>query len=71
MAQPHTTAAKLLLRKRYPVRMADALSLQPRIATGEASAAEMQEYRRIIRALRTKFTNGQLSPANARRLGIE
>ena len=68
MVQPHTSKPP---RRRYPVRLADALALQPRIAAGAASAAEMQEYRRIIGALRTKFTNGQLSPANARRLGIE
>jgi hypothetical protein len=56
---------------RLPARVADAASLQQRIADGVATPAEAQEYHRILNVLRSKFRAGSLSPENARRLGIE
>ena len=56
---------------RRPVRVADAVSLQQRIADGVATPAETQEHQRILNVLRSKFRAGSLSPENARRLGIE
>jgi hypothetical protein len=56
----------------YPVvRIEDAAALQQRIAAGAATPAEVEEYRRAFNELRRKFRDGQLSPASARRLGIE
>jgi hypothetical protein len=56
---------------RLPARVADAVSLQQRIADGVATPAEVQEYQRILNVLRSKLRAGSLSPENARRLGIE
>jgi hypothetical protein len=56
---------------RLPARVADAVSLQQRIADGLATPAEAQEYQRILNVLRSKFRAGSLSPGNARRFGIE
>ena len=56
---------------RLPARVADAASLQQRIADGVATPAEAQEYQRILNVLRSKFRAGSLSPENARRFGIE
>ena len=61
-------------KKLYPkfrVRLGDATALQQRIATGEATAADAAHYDKIIRELRRKFQNGQLSPQSARQFGIE
>jgi hypothetical protein len=61
-------------KKKYhypPVLIEDAAALQQRIAAGEATPTEVEEYRRTINELRRKFRDGQLSPASARRLGIE
>jgi hypothetical protein len=55
---------------RLPARVADAVSLQQRIADGLATPAEAREYRRIVNVLRSKFRAGSLSPENARRFGI-
>jgi hypothetical protein len=57
-------------RKPRP-RIDDAAALQQRIAAGEATPAEAQEYRRIINEFRRKFLNGKLAVESARRLGIE
>jgi hypothetical protein len=54
-----------------PNRVDDAATLQQRITDSVATADEEREYRRVINALRAKFRNGQLSPENARRLGID
>jgi hypothetical protein len=51
-------------------RIADTAALQERVAAGDASPDEAREYRRLLNELRNKFRNGQLSPENARRLGI-
>ena len=56
--------------RRLPVRIEDALALQPRIASEKATPDEVAEYRRVINVLRARFHNGALSPENARRLGI-
>ena len=57
-------------RKPSP-RIDDAVALQQRVAAGEATPAEADEYRRIINEFRRKFFNGQLAPESARRFGIE
>ncbi len=76
--QKHTESAaprvRLKPKKAYPrlpARVADATSLQQRIADGVATPAEAQEYHRILNVLRSKFRAGSLSPENARRLGIQ
>ena len=56
---------------RLPARVADAVSLQQRVADGVATPAVAQEHQRILNVLRSKFRAGSLSPENARRLGIE
>ena len=61
-------------KKKYhypPVLIEDAAALQQRVMAGAATPAEAEEYRRTINELRRKFRDGQLSPASARRLGIE
>lgn len=61
-------------RKRYPrfnPRIDDAKALQQRIAAGEATPAEAQQFAKMIREFRRKFQNGQLSPQSAGQLGIE
>jgi hypothetical protein len=75
-ARPTPRKAKPGQRKKkkyhYPVvRIEDAAALQQRIAAGAATPAEAEEYRRAFNELRRKFRDGQLSPASARRLGIE
>jgi hypothetical protein len=56
----------------YPkVRIADAAALQQRIAAGEATPDEARQYQRIINELAAKYRAGTLSPASARRFGIE
>ena len=56
--------------KKYTERFSDALLLQQRVASGTATDAETGEYFRLLNALRRKFREGQLSVANAERLGI-
>ena len=61
-------------KKHYPqfsVRVADALTLQQRIAAGEATPVDERAYQRIINAYRRKFRNGELSAQLARQFGIE
>jgi hypothetical protein len=56
----------------YPkVRIADAAALQQRIAAGEARPDEARQYQRIMNELAAKYRAGTLSPASARRFGIE
>jgi hypothetical protein len=56
----------------YPkVRIADAAALQQRIADGQATPDEARQYQRIINELAAKYRAGTLSPASARRFGIE
>jgi hypothetical protein len=56
----------------YPkVRVADAAALQQRIADGQATPDEAQRYKRIINELTARYLKGELSPASARRFGIE
>ena len=52
-------------------RIDDAVALQQRVAAGEATPAEADEYRRILNQFRQKFRNGLLAPESARRFGIE
>jgi hypothetical protein len=49
----------------------DAAALQQRVAAGEATPAEAQQYQRIINEFTAKYRAGTLSPATARRFGIE
>ena len=61
-------------KKHYPqlsVRVADALTLQQRIAAGEATSIDERAYQRIINAYRQKYRNGTLSAQLARQFGIE
>jgi hypothetical protein len=61
-------------KKHYPqfsVRVADALTLQQRIAAGEATPLDEHAYQRIINAYRRKYRNGALSAQLARQFGIE
>jgi hypothetical protein len=61
-------------KKRYPilpVRIADATTLQQRVMEGEATAEETREYQRILRQLRRKYHNGNLSLKSARQFYIE
>jgi hypothetical protein len=61
-------------KKVYPhltLRIEHAASLRERVASGVATPAEAQEYRRILNVYRGKFRNGSLSPENARRFGIK
>jgi len=61
-------------RKRYPrfkPRVRRAAAFQQRIAAGDATPAEADEYQRTINELRRKFRNGSLSPESARRFGSE
>lgn len=61
-------------KKHYPqfsVRVADALTLQQRIAAGEATPVDERAYQRIINTYRRKFRNGELSAQLARQFGIE
>jgi len=48
-----------------------AAAFQQRIAAGDATPAEADEYQRTINELRRKFRNGSFSPESARRFGIE
>ena len=66
--------AKPRKKKHYPqfsVRVADALTLQQRIAAGEATSVDERAYQRIINAYRRKYRNGGLSAQLARQFGIE
>ena len=56
---------------RLPARIELAVTLQQRIADGEATPDETREYQRVLNVFRAKFRNGSLSPENARRFGIE
>ena len=57
---------------RNPVaRVADAAALQQRIAGGQATEDEARQYQRIVKELATKYRAGNLSPASARRFGID
>ena len=61
-------------KKTYPkfrARISDAAALQQRIAAGEATPDEAQHYDKILRELRRKFENGQLSPQSAQQFGIK
>jgi hypothetical protein len=56
----------------YPkVSIADAAALQQRVADGQATPDETRQYQRIINELTAKYRKGALSPASARRFGIE
>jgi hypothetical protein len=57
--------------RQLPVRIEDAAAMRERIAAGEASPDDVQEYRRILNIFRGKFRAGSLSPENARRFGID
>jgi hypothetical protein len=62
-------------KKRYPraktTRIGDAAALQQRIAAGQATPREAQQFQRMMKEFRRKFINGQLSPQTARQFGIE
>jgi hypothetical protein len=61
-------------KKHYPrfkPHVGEAAALQLRIVAGEATPEEAQHYDKIMRELRRKFANGQLSPLTARQFGIE
>jgi hypothetical protein len=56
----------------YPkVRIADVAVLQQRIADGQATEDEARQYQRSIAELTARYRKGELSPASARRFGIE
>jgi hypothetical protein len=64
-------ARKAKPQKRLRSHVAHAAMLQQRVATGEATPGEAQEYQRIINEYRRKYRDGQLSPASARLFGID
>ena len=61
-------------KKRYArlnTGMDHAAGLQQRVMAGTATTEEAREYQRILAVYRAKFRQGSLSPANARRFGID
>jgi hypothetical protein len=61
----------MALKLRTNTRIADAAALKERVAAGQASPRQMQQYERMMREFRRKYANGQLSEQTARQFGIE
>jgi hypothetical protein len=57
-------------RPRLRTQVGYAAALQQRVAAGEATPTEAEEYRRILSEFRRRYNNGQLSRASARQFGI-
>jgi len=56
---------------RFNTRIADAVAMQQRVAAGQASPRQVQQFERMMREFRRKYANGQLSEQTARQFGIE